>query len=103
VSTELEALKWHRRSKNRSALATNWFQGTANAIRFVEALYEAGARNVEISNIFEDDPGGQYADSLEVTLPEAREARERVLTVIAVTGGQTFEDAGQGSVGLWWD
>ena len=71
-----EALDWLRRSRSRSALATNRFRATADAIAFVQLLYSAGAERVILPSLFiQDDPetireeGGPRASALVVYLP----------------------------------
>lgn len=81
---QFEALDWLKNNKNPSALATNRFGDTENAIRFVEKLYELGAVNVNVIGILDEperieDEGGPYATALIVNLPEDREKRNKIL------------------------
>jgi hypothetical protein len=107
---EAEALEWLRGNANKSAFATNRFQGTGNAIKFVEALYAAGAPAVLVQNIQYDlGEAGPYSDSMRVELPAAADGRRAVLAVINDIGrpetadGQPVSDDGEGQVSLWWD
>ncbi len=43
-----EALNWLKNNRNESALASNRFGPTENAVRFVQGLYNAGALRVVI-------------------------------------------------------
>ncbi len=61
-------------NKNKSALAINRFETTADAIEAVKSLYTAGAERVDVVvKYFESwrtsKEGGPYADELEVTFP----------------------------------
>jgi hypothetical protein len=44
-----EALEWLRKNKNISALASNRFGPTEEAVKFVEELYALGAEKVIIA------------------------------------------------------
>lgn len=103
-----EALAWLRGNENESALASNRFLETGNAIRFVNELYSAGATEV----IVPDDaivPDGElkYADALVVKLPDDGTQRRRVLDVcapeMARQGASPEEVGNETQVYLWWD
>jgi hypothetical protein len=106
-----EAKQWLQASRNTSALATNRFGTTANALRFVEELYERGASCVFIDRVVNlpHDGGQSYADELFVVLPgDGR--RKALLDLIEEEGRpdtlddeEHFVDHGRGSVSLWWD
>jgi hypothetical protein len=103
-----EALKWLRSSVNESALASNRFGETENAVRFVKQLYAAGATRVIVpQESITDDDVEVYADALVVTLPMDEAKRERVWKLCAAEiERETGESAGspEGShVFLWWD
>jgi hypothetical protein len=77
-----EALAWLKQNKNESALASNRFLETENAIRFVTQLYDAGAEKVIIpEDTIEDEPDGPYADALVVTLPTDPVKRKQVIAI----------------------
>jgi len=85
-----EALEWIRLNSNESALASNRFGPTLEAISFVEHLYALGAERVIIhqDSIRDDeltlsDEGGPYADALVVVLPSAPERREQISRICA--------------------
>jgi hypothetical protein len=72
-----EALQWLRENRHEAALASNRFQTTSEAVRFVERLYEVGAVRVWVpqDSIIADDEelielGGPYSDTLFMELPE---------------------------------
>ena len=78
-----EALDWLRQSQNPVALAPNRFRDTAEAVRFVQLLYSAGAERVIVpSRFIRDDPdtlreeGGPRAGALVVYLPTDAAVRE---------------------------
>lgn len=108
-----EALDWLRTAPNAddNAFASNRFGDTATAIRFVEALYAAGAPRVIVNqeNIV-DEGGDLYADALVVLLPQDPVARSRV---VEICKRESDREAGSASndgewtnlecVFLWWD
>jgi hypothetical protein len=109
-----EALDWLRENKNESALASNRFGETRNAVRFVEALYSAGARLVIVPSetINSDDDfvsgeGGPYADALFVTLPEDEDKRRAVIAIcqkeLKREGFKLEEGMSNEQIYLWWD
>ncbi|MBA9027443.1 hypothetical protein [Peribacillus huizhouensis] len=70
-----EALEWLKSNNNSSALASDRFGETVNAIKFVEKLYELGVLKVNVIGIQDEperieDEGGPYATSLIVDLPK---------------------------------
>ncbi len=114
---EYEAIEWLTNNKNISALATNRFGETSNAIKFVEELYEAGAVSVKVIDIY-DEPeriaaeGGAYASAVIVELPEQIEKREKI-KAIYIKEIQTYqmnegdeesvENEYEGVISFWWD
>jgi hypothetical protein len=103
-----EALSWLKKSENESALASNRFLETPNAIRFVRQLYDAGALRVIVPQASITDDGVEvYADSLVVTLPKDPTRRSRVWKMCADEIRRLGEDPGDGTdeaqVLLWWD
>jgi hypothetical protein len=103
-----EALNWLRKSNNESALASNRFGATQNAIQFVQQLYDVGAERVivPLASITKDE-AEVYADSLVVTLPSQADKRERVWKLCAREiereGGKPGNNSGDNQVLLWWD
>jgi hypothetical protein len=109
-----EALDWLRRAPNGddNAFASNRFQGTDNAIRFVESLYAAGAAQVIVNqeNIVDEGGGDLYADALVVLLPREPAARARVVGICkremdreeGVMSSDAEWDTGE-CFFLWWD
>ena len=103
-----EALGWLRKSDNESALASNRFGETRNAIRFVQELYSAGAPRVivPLPSIQKDDVE-TYADSLVVTLSDDPAKRERVWKLckreLERAGGKPGDSPTDDHVLLWWD
>jgi hypothetical protein len=107
-----EALEWLRQNPNESALASNRFGDTAEAIRFVESLYAAGAKRVIVNdeNIVDEGGGDLYADALVVYMPTDPAAHDRVVVIcrreIDREEGTTSELSDWGEmeeVFLWWD
>ncbi len=103
-----EALDWLKRSQNESAMASNRFLETPNAIRFVRQLYDAGALRVIVPQASITDDGVEvYADSLVVTLPTDPQRRNRVWRICADEIRKLGEEPGDGTdesqVLLWWD
>lgn len=103
-----EAKQWLAENKNQNAFASNRFLGTANAVRFVDSLYDAGAEKVYVLEPQEDadtirDEGGPYGDTLVVIMPSDFWKRNRILKIkgkeaifdpTAINGNELF---------FWWD
>jgi hypothetical protein len=104
-----EARKWlTRKRRPTTELAANRFGTTADALAFVESLYEAGATEVRIAGeSIEKDEGFDHADALRVWLPKDQQSRLAILTIVnaeaAREGFDQEEDSGQREVYLWWD
>ena len=60
----IEARGWLRSNIAASAFACNRFHTTANALRFVDALYAEGASEVLIDDPGVDSDGQPYADTM---------------------------------------
>lgn len=109
LSDNPEARHWLLTNRNTSAFATNKFQGTANAIAFVDRLYAAGAIDVLIDNILDEhaaQEGGAYADTLIIHFAADTPSHERLLTICehAIEGeadGRVDDAAGE--IRIWWD
>jgi hypothetical protein len=79
-----EALSWLRQNQGESALASNRFAETQNAVRFVKRLYEAGAPRVIVPQpVIQTDQVESYADALVVSLPADPSKRNRVWKICA--------------------
>lgn len=78
-SNRAEARKWLQRDhgdKTRRSLGR--FKREANATRFVEALYDAGATEVIVPDVYADKRGNLFADGLLVKLPKSPEQTRAV-------------------------
>jgi hypothetical protein len=110
-----EALSWLKDNRNESALASNRFGPTENAVRFVQSLYNAGALRVVVprANITDDEDtlkweDGPYADAVVVELPNDADRRDKVWAICArEIRREGFDPADgaddDGKVFLWWD
>jgi len=103
-----EALSWLRKSRNESALASNRFLETRNAIRFVQQLYSAGAVRVIVpAATIQNDGEETYADALVVTLPTDPAKRQSVWKLceqeLRREGWKPAEQSNEERVLLWWD
>ena len=114
-----EALEWLRNNRNPSALAGNRFESTANAIAFVQSLYDAGAESVAIPKdaILNEqwrieESGGPYTESLFVKLPKDSTKRRAVWEICDREFTREIEDYKPSPTGsfpnlrvvkLWWD
>lgn len=103
-----EALSWLRKNHNESALASNRFPETRDAIRLVQQLYSAGAQRVIVpAATIQNDGDETYADALVVTLPADPTKRQSVWKLCAQElrreGGKPSEQADEDQVLLWWD
>jgi hypothetical protein len=108
----LPALAWLDSNKNKYALASNRFESTAEARKFVVELFRRGAVQVYVADPMEEESrikaeGGPYADTLVVELPADSAKRAALFKLFAVEAGREgFEpeyDTGQKLVLLWWD
>ena len=117
---ESEALSWLLSNKNETALATNRFGGTANAIKAVRRPYAAGATRVEVDVMYDElwrieEEGGPYADAIDVTF--TKEKSKEILQVIRSLRPSGWHEADYNSyereiegdpapsqtIHLWWE
>jgi hypothetical protein len=107
-----EARAWLNQNKNDSPLASNRFETKAEAVEFVEKLYESGAEKVYVTNVDYDEYevkeyGGPYADSLIVDLPKDKEKRAKLFAIhtaeVVEEGFLPQRDRGQATLFFWWD
>jgi len=75
----LEALAWLRRNgSDRGGRSLGRFRREADAARFIEALYQAGAVEVIVADIYPDKRGNQFSEGLLVKLPKSPARRRAV-------------------------
>jgi hypothetical protein len=103
-----EARGWLQQNDNESALASNRFGSTANALEFVRQLYKAGAVRVIVPEVNITKVSVEtYADALVVTLPAEPDKRARVWRLcsaeLAREGANHEDDPNENRVFLWWD
>ena len=106
-----EAVAWLAANDNPYALASNRFDSTGQARAFVAELYARGAERVVVAPDSirpEPEAGGDYADTLIVALPQAPEARARLVELGAAEArrdGYTQDEdlVERGYLLLWWD
>jgi len=110
-----EALQWLKNNENPYAFASNRFESTEGAIKFVEKLYIEGSEWVKISQecIRDDEQtikeeGGPAADGLVVKLPKDKTKRKAVFDICAQEmireGFEISEkDIQNNMIFLWWD
>lgn len=120
MSTEqqklLEARQWLTQNNNPYPFAGNRFGPAAQALRFVEQLYDAGAVKVQVASVYAEDwriaqEGGPYADMLVVTLPTDAAQRHALFQMYKAELEQELGpeaaaqawDAGQPTLRFWWD
>jgi antitoxin component YwqK of YwqJK toxin-antitoxin module len=66
-----EARKWlAKKAGDKTARSLGRFKRESDATKFVEALYEAGAVEVIVADIYDNKAGDQFADCLLVRLPK---------------------------------
>jgi hypothetical protein len=108
----LEAWKWLRTNQNRSALGSNRFASTEEALEFVDRLYTMGAKRVLVpKDLIQDDPqtieheGGPYVDTLMVELDPEVDSSE--LVQLCAEEGEDEGFLGEPIDGrwlcFWWD
>ncbi|HWI63976.1 MAG TPA: hypothetical protein VNT75_19240 [Symbiobacteriaceae bacterium] len=96
---KVDPLEAHRWLSNGAELAHRRFPSGAEALRFVDRLYELGAVSVRI--IWLLDSG--YAEGLLVSLPSRPAARRRLFDVAAHEAEEPEEDHGQPFLRLVWN
>lgn len=114
----LEARYWLKNNVNKHAFAGNRFENTKAASEFAEQLYNAGAENIQVSGVLNEDmriekEGGPYADTFIVRLPEDKEKRQKILSIyFKEAENQDFIedieslhtiDFGQKDLFFWWN
>lgn len=78
-ANRVEARKWFQRDeRDKTRRSLGRFKREADAARFVEALYQAGATGVIVPDIYADKRGNLFADGLLVKLPKPPERRRAV-------------------------
>lgn len=112
MGARYEARAWLRSNPILYAFAGNRFDSTAEALVFVGRLYDAGALEVWVTNIYDEAwrieaEGGPYADTLIVRLPEDQGARQSLFEIAnreaQLEGFAPDVDQGQDLLLLWWD
>lgn len=107
-----EAKTYLESNPNPYAFAGNRFASTKAALLFVELLYEYGAAEVFVSNVYDEDwriesEGGPYADTLIIRLPSDPAARKDLFRLgneeMRQEGFAPERDTGQDELLLWWD
>ena len=105
-----EARGWLQGNKHPAALASNRFASTAEALNFVQDLYQNGAERVVVSPpAIRPEPaaGGEYADALVIKLPNDAAAKEKVIAIgqkeAARDGLELGSETNDGLMFLWWD
>ncbi len=78
-ANRVEARKWFQRDeRDKTRRSIGRFKQEADAARFVEALYRAGATAVIVPDIYADKHGNQFADGLLVNLPKSPACRQAI-------------------------
>ncbi len=79
-----EAQEWlHRAAKHAPAHSLGRFKRQADAAKFVQRLYRAGAVQVIVPDIYRSKAGEEFADGLLVRLPKDQGARKSIRVVCA--------------------
>jgi hypothetical protein len=77
--SQAEALAWLRHhGSDRGGRSLGRFRREADAARFIEALYQAGAVEVIVADIYPDKRGNQFSEGLLVKLPKSPACRQAV-------------------------
>lgn len=112
--SRLEARRWLNRNKNKHAFAGNRFADNKETLQFVENLYENGAIEVIVDNIFKErwrikENGGPYADTLIVLVPQDNVQKEKLIQIsrneynLSSAGFEDVIDDEHTVMILWWD
>ncbi|HXI73081.1 MAG TPA: hypothetical protein VNN22_22300 [Verrucomicrobiae bacterium] len=79
-----EARKWFRKKTgDRTARSLGRFKRERDAGRFVQSLYDAGAGNVILPDVYRNQSGDQFADSMLVRLPRNVAMRKSIRKLCA--------------------
>jgi hypothetical protein len=83
LKSRAEAKQWLENG-GKAVRSLSRFKRTSHALKFVDALYQAGATEVIAPDIYAGKAGAQFADSLLVKLPKAPAKRKAIRKVCAV-------------------
>jgi hypothetical protein len=112
LGERVEALAWLSSNSNPYAFAGNRFESTETALAFVQKLYDHGALEIYVTNVYDEAwrieaEGGPYADTLIILLPDEEEARRDLFAIAndeaRQEGFSPEADTGQEELLLWWD
>ena len=79
-----EACAWlDGKRTDRAARSLGRFKRESDAVKFVAALYDAGATEVIAPDVYRDKAGNEFGDALLVRLPKASAKRKAIRTVCA--------------------
>jgi hypothetical protein len=112
--SRLEACRWLSETRNQHAFAGNRFDSNEAAVSFVQNLYQNGAREVIIDNIYQEkwrirECGGPYADTLIILMTEEDLQRKNLIDIFqneysqSLAGFEGMVDDASGIIILWWD
>jgi len=83
-SNRVEARDWLRKKAGgKTARSLGRFKHETDAAKFVEAIYQAGATEVVVPDIYDNKSGDQFSDALLVRLPESPTKRKAVRAICA--------------------
>lgn len=107
----MDALKFFKDNKNEYCFASNHFDSSEAALKFVKKLYNLGALDVVVSGIYDEDwrikeEGGPYADTLMITLPKSKNDRLNIQAAIFKERPDEVSNIDWNTsktVRLWWD
>ena len=79
-----EARAWlEARSADNPARSLGRFKRESDAAKFVAALYDAGATEVIVPDVYRSEKGDEFADALLVRMPKSLPKRKAIRTVCA--------------------
>ncbi len=79
-----DAAEWlHRNGEIKAARSLGRFKREGDAVKFVRALYKAGAAKVVVSDVYTNKSGDQFADYLLVQLPKDAKRRKAIRSICA--------------------
>ncbi|HEY9480979.1 MAG TPA: hypothetical protein VIR98_01970 [Candidatus Paceibacterota bacterium] len=95
-------------SKDKRTFAPNRFQSKKDTLSLIDNLYDAGAKTIFITGIFDYKSDDEMcADQMIVQLPQKKPDRAKVFALcnqeIEKEGFDPEEDKGQSEIKLWWD
>lgn len=112
----MEAINFIKNNKNKYCFASNHFDDKNDALKFVNKLYSAGAEEVRVDGILNEqwrikEEKGAYADTLIIKMPREKEKIINIMAEILIVRPDEVDDLNHPKtdwnkaeyIRLWWD